>query len=73
LQQLSAALSDYLGQTVKLEIQLGRPNNTPFGLQQKINSQRQVYARQVVNTDENIAQLQNLFAAKIDQDSIQAR
>jgi DNA polymerase III subunit gamma/tau len=73
LQQLSTALADYLGQRVKLEIQLGRPNNTPFGLQQKINSQRQVYARQVVNTDENIAQLQSLFAARIDQDSIQAR
>jgi DNA polymerase III subunit gamma/tau len=73
IQQLGAALSEYLGQTVNLEIQLGRPNNTPFGLQQKINSQRQAYARQVVNTDENIAQLQSLFAAKVDQDSIQAR
>ena len=72
-QLLKAALSAYFERDIVLEIQLGNPINTPFAIQQKIQQIRQDYAHQVINSDNNIALMQELFAAKIDTSSIQAR
>ncbi|KXI27174.1 DNA polymerase III subunit gamma/tau [Paraglaciecola hydrolytica] len=71
--QLNDALSAHLGQTVELEIELGNPINTPFAIQQKIQQIRQDYAHQVISSDSSVALMEELFAAKVDKTSIQAR
>lgn len=72
-QQLKEALSQTMQKAIELEIRPGAPINTPFAIQQKINAARQEYAHQVVNSDTNIALMRELFAAKVNTDSIQAR
>ncbi|WP_299073974.1 DNA polymerase III subunit gamma/tau [uncultured Paraglaciecola sp.] len=72
-QQLQQALCLALNQSIELEIELGQPINTPYALQGKVNQVRQEYAREVVKNDPGIQLLQQNFAAKVDQQSIQAR
>ena len=72
-QQLGEALISALNANLGLEIELGHPINTPFAIQQKVNNLRQEYAQNVINTDANIALMQELFAAKVDSASIVAR
>ena len=72
-QQLKEALCEALNAPVDLEIELGQPINTPYALQLKVNQVRQDYAREVVKSDPGLQLLQQHFAAKIDEQSIQAR
>jgi DNA polymerase-3 subunit gamma/tau len=72
-QQLKDALCLALNGSIELEIALGQPINTPYALQLKVNQVRNEYAREVVNNDPGIQLLQQQFAAKVDQQSIQAR
>jgi len=72
-QQLKDALCLALNGPIELEIELGRPINTPYALQVKVNQVRNEYAREVVKTDPGIQLLQQHFTAKIDEESIQAR
>ena len=72
-QQLKDALCLALNESIELEIVLGQPINTPYALQLKVNQVRNEYAREVVKNDPGIQLLQQQFAAKIDQQSIQAR
>ncbi|MEP1445464.1 MAG: DNA polymerase III subunit gamma/tau [Paraglaciecola sp.] len=72
-QQLKQALCLALNETIELEIQLGQPINTPYALQLKVNQVRNEYAREVVKNDPGIQLLQQQFAAKVDEQSIQAR
>jgi DNA polymerase-3 subunit gamma/tau len=72
-QQLKDALCLALNELIELEIELGQPINTPYALQLKVNQVRNEYAREVVRSDPGIQLLQQQFAAKIDDDSIQAR
>ena len=72
-QQLKDALCLALNEPIELEIELGQPINTPYALQIKVNQVRKEYAREVVKSDSGIQLLQQQFAAKVDEDSIQAR
>ena len=72
-QQLHGALAAHFARPVELEIELGNPINTPFAIQQKIQKIRHDYAHQVISQDASIALMQELFAAKVDNTSIQAR
>jgi DNA polymerase-3 subunit gamma/tau len=72
-QQLKEALCLALNEPIELEIELGQPINTPYALQLKVNQVRNEYAREVVKSDPGIQLLQQQFAAKVDEDSIQAR
>jgi DNA polymerase-3 subunit gamma/tau len=72
-QQLKDALCLALNSPIELEIELGKPINTPYALQLKVNQVRNEYAREVVNSDPGIQLLQQQFAAKVDEKSIQAR
>ena len=72
-QQLKDTLCLALNESIELEIVLGQPINTPYALQLKVNQVRNEYAREVVKNDPGIQLLQQQFAAKIDQQSIQAR
>jgi DNA polymerase-3 subunit gamma/tau len=72
-QQLKDALCLALNGPIDLEIALGKPINTPYALQLKVNQVRNEYARQVVKRDLGIQLLQQHFAAKVDEQSIQAR
>lgn len=72
-QQLKDALCLALNGPIGLEIELGQPINTPYALQLKVNQVRQEHAREVLKTDPGIQLLQQHFAAKIDEQSIQAR
>lgn len=72
-QQLKEALCIALNTSVALEIELGQPINTPYALQLKVNQVRNEYARDVIKSDPGIQLLQQQFAAKIDEQSIQAR
>jgi DNA polymerase-3 subunit gamma/tau len=72
-QQLKEALCLALNSPIELEIELGQPINTPYALQLKVNQVRHEYAREVVKSDLGIQLLQQQFAAKVDEQSIQAR
>jgi DNA polymerase-3 subunit gamma/tau len=72
-QQLKEALCLALNGPIGLEIELGQPINTPYALQLKVNQVRNEYAREVVKNDPGIQLLQQQFAAKVDEQSIQAR
>ncbi|WP_339723746.1 DNA polymerase III subunit gamma/tau [uncultured Paraglaciecola sp.] len=72
-QQLKEALCLALNDSIELEIELGQPINTPYALQLKVNQVRNEYAREVVKNDPGIQLLQQQFAAKVDEQSIQAR
>lgn len=72
-QQLKQALCVTLNESIELEIELGQPINTPYALQLKVNQVRNEYAREVVKNDPGIQLLQQQFAAKVDEQSIQAR
>lgn len=72
-QQLKEALCFALNSPIELEIELGQPINTPYALQLKVNQVRHEYAREVVKSDPGIQLLQQQFAAKVDEQSIQAR
>ena len=71
--QLKEALCLALNGSIELEIELGQPINTPYALQLKVNQVRNEYAREVVKNDPGIQLLQQQFAAKVDEESIQAR
>lgn len=72
-QQLQQALSEALQQPVNLVVQLAKPVNTPYAVQQTINQVRQQYAQEVVNTDQTIVQLRDTFNATIVEQSIKPR
>jgi DNA polymerase-3 subunit gamma/tau len=72
-QQLKEALCLALNGPINLEIELGQPINTPYALQIKVNQVRKEYAHEVVRSDSGIQLLQQQFAAKVDEQSIQAR
>jgi DNA polymerase-3 subunit gamma/tau len=72
-QQLKDALCLALNGPIELEIELGKPINSPYALQLKVNQVRNEYAREVVKSDPGIQLLQKQFAAKVDEKSIQAR
>jgi DNA polymerase-3 subunit gamma/tau len=71
-QQLKEALCLALNGSIDLEIELGKPINTPYALQIKVNQVRKEYAHEVVKSDPGIQLLQQQFAAKVDEQSIQA-
>jgi DNA polymerase-3 subunit gamma/tau len=72
-QQLKDAICLALNGPIELEIELGQPINTPYALQVKVNQVRKEYARDVVKNDPGIQLLKQQFAAKVDEQSIQAR
>jgi DNA polymerase-3 subunit gamma/tau len=72
-QQLKDALCLAFNNSIELEIELGKPINTPYALQLKVNQVRNEYAQEVVKSDPGIQLLQQQFAAKVDENSIQAR
>ncbi|WP_462147099.1 DNA polymerase III subunit gamma/tau [Pseudoalteromonas gelatinilytica] len=72
-QKLNAALSEIYGHNVELSIEFADGViDSPFLIQQKIDAGRHQQAIDVINTDENIVQFQQLFSAIIDENSIQA-
>lgn len=72
-QKLDAALSEIYGRNVELTIEFAEGViDSPFLIQQKIDAGRHQQAIEVINTDNNIMQFQQLFSAEIDENSIQA-
>ncbi len=72
-QKLNAALSEIYGHNVELSIEFADGViDSPYLIQQKIDAGRHQQAIDVINSDENIVQFQQLFSAIIDENSIQA-
>lgn len=72
-QKLSAALASIYEHNVDLTINFAAGViDSPYLIQQKIDAGRHQQAIDVINSDENIMQLQQLFSAIIDENSIQA-
>jgi len=71
--QLKQALSAVLQQDIELRVTLGKPLNTPFAVQQKINKVRMEHATKVINTDENIVRISDTFTASLVEGTIRAR
>ncbi|KTG20395.1 AAA family ATPase [Pseudoalteromonas sp. XI10] len=72
-QKLNAALSEIYGHNVELSIEFSDGViDSPYLIQQKIDAGRHQQAIDVINSDENIVQFQQLFSAIIDENSIQA-
>jgi len=72
-QKLDAALSEIYGRNIELTIEFAEGViDSPFLIQQKIDAGRHQQAIDVINSDNNIVQFQQLFSAEIDENSIQA-
>lgn len=72
-QKLDAALSSIYDHNVSLSINFAKGViDSPYLIQQKIDAGRHQQAIDVITSDENIVQFQQLFSAEIDENSIQA-
>ncbi len=72
-QKLNVALSAIYGHNVELNIDFASGViDSPYLIQQKIDAGRHQQAIDVITSDENIVQFQQLFSAEIDENSIQA-
>ncbi|MFP3424524.1 DNA polymerase III subunit gamma/tau [Pseudoalteromonas sp. SIMBA_162] len=72
-QKLDAALSSIYDHNVSLSIKFAQGViDSPYLIQQKIDAGRHQQAIDVITSDENIVQFQQLFSAEIDENSIQA-
>ena len=71
--QVKAAMETAMQQPVELIINIGNPEQTPFALQQKINTMRQQYAQTVVANDALFTQLSEAFNARVIDESVKAR
>ncbi|MFT2092919.1 DNA polymerase III subunit gamma/tau [Paraglaciecola sp. 2405UD69-4] len=72
-QQLTEAICKALNSNIQLEIELGKPINTPYALQSEINKVRKAYAKEVIHNDAGVNLLQELLNAVVDEQSISAR
>ncbi len=71
-QQLKEALESVLARPITLDIALGQPENTPYGIQKKINAVRLDYARQQLDNDDAVALLKQTFDAVLVPESVKA-
>ncbi|MBH0062657.1 DNA polymerase III subunit gamma/tau [Pseudoalteromonas sp. NZS71] len=72
-QRLDAALSSIYEHNVSLSINFAKGViDSPYLIQQKIDAGRHQQAIDVITSDENIVQFQQVFSAEIDENSIQA-
>jgi len=72
-QRLDAALSSIYEHNVSLSINFAKGViDSPYLIQQKIDAGRHQQAIDVITSDENIVQFQQIFSAEIDENSIQA-
>jgi DNA polymerase-3 subunit gamma/tau len=71
--QLVSALHQCVGNNVNVDIVLGTPDKTPFGLQQEIQGMRHAHAHTVIKTDETIQSLLSTFDASVITDTVKAR
>ena len=71
--QLSTAMSEVLQSPVTVQLEFAEVVDTPFQIQQQINTMRQRHARQVIQSDEVICSVVGAFNAEVLEDSIQPR
>ncbi|WP_018984774.1 DNA polymerase III subunit gamma/tau [Salinimonas chungwhensis] len=71
--QVQQALSTALKQYVHLQINIGKPAQTPFSLQQQINDMRQQHAHNLVSSDPLFTTLKTAFSAGVKDGSVRAR
>lgn len=71
--QITQAIEQRLSTAIKLDIEIGKPINTPFQIQQDINKMRYAHATRIVESDDKIQSLTRVFEAAIDESSIQPR
>lgn len=71
--QLSTAMSEVLQSPVTVQLEFAEVTDTPFQIQQQINTMRQRYARQVIQSDDVIRSVVGAFNAEVLEDSIQPR
>lgn len=68
--QLASVLSAHFARDITLNIDIGEPQNTPFEVQQNIDSMRLQHAKSVVQSNEAIGQLMTTFNGRVLDDSI---
>lgn len=73
LEQLRQALAAHLDAPIQIDIQIGQPEQTPYGLQQRIEQMRHNYAHSVVESNEAINHLMTTFNANVVTDTIKPR
>ena len=71
--QLSTAMSEVLQSPVTVQLEFAEVTDTPFQIQQQINTMRQRHARQVIQSDAVIRSVVGAFNAEVLEDSIQPR
>lgn len=71
--QLSTAMSEVLQSSVTVRLEFAEVTDTPFQIQQQINTMRQRHARQVIQSDDVICSVVGAFNAEVLEDSIQPR
>lgn len=71
LPKLSAILSDFFGQQVAVQIEIGKTENeTPAGLSQRLKQERHEAMVSDFETDENVKELLKHFSGKVAKESI---
>ncbi|MGB3726840.1 MAG: DNA polymerase III subunit gamma/tau C-terminal domain-containing protein, partial [Glaciecola sp.] len=73
LKTASDAISQLVGSSIEVVVEVGEVINTPYQIQCAINDMRLKYAKHIVQHDETIQELVKAFDANIIDDSIEAR
>jgi DNA polymerase-3 subunit gamma/tau len=70
-ERLGKALGDYLGEAVRLQIDVGEAaGETPADLRAKAAEERQRAAEAAIESDPNISAMQEAFGARVIPDSV---
>ncbi len=71
-QKLAAALGDALGETLRVEIEIGAADvETPLQAEARIADERLAAARESLEADPNVRTLKDMFGATLNADSIE--
>ncbi|AWB65326.1 hypothetical protein C2869_02210 [Saccharobesus litoralis] len=70
-QKLTAALHNALHEPINLKVMIANQAQvTPFNIQSHIDGERLAYAKELIHNDPNVIALQQMFDAKVDEESI---
>ena len=67
------ALTEYCGHDVQVNVKFATASNIPAAIQQEIGNNRQAHAESVIQNDDGIHQLKQLFGATVIENSIEPR
>ncbi|MFC3095153.1 DNA polymerase III subunit gamma/tau [Alteromonas sediminis] len=71
--QIRSELTGVLGKDISIDVAIGKPQQTPYIIQQQVNEMREAHAKHIVSSNSDIQTLMTTFEAHADEASIKPR